>query len=97
MKKMTVVFHDDELYTDLKIEAVKRHMPASVIVSEAVREWLETKEDEELLPVIKAARAQWKETGSRPWSEAEREIEEAVIRREGVLSVAEGKKKYVPG
>jgi len=50
-KKMTVVFHDEELYTDLKIEAVRMHRSASDIVAEAVKEWLETKESEELVPL----------------------------------------------
>ncbi len=68
-KKMTVVFHDEELYTDLKIEAVRRNRPASAIISEAVREWLEVKEEEELLPEIDAAIAEYEEKGGRPWEE----------------------------
>ena len=82
-KRMTVVFHDEGLYTDLKIEAVRRHKSASDIVAEAVQEWLEDREDAELLPVIKAARAEWQEKGGRPWAEAEQELERAVSRREG--------------
>ena len=82
-RKMTVVFHDEDLYTQLKVEAVRRHMAASDIVADAVREWLESREDAELLPDIEAARSEWKEKGGRPWSEAEREIEESVSRREG--------------
>ncbi len=39
-RKMTVVFHDEGLYTYLKVEAARRHRPASEIVSEAVQEWL---------------------------------------------------------
>ena len=35
-RRMTVVFHDEELYTDLKVEAVRRHKPASDIVADAV-------------------------------------------------------------
>ena len=88
-RKMTVVFHDESLYTQLKIEAVKRHIAASEIIAEAVREWLESREDAELLPVIEAARAEWKEKGGRPWSEVEREMEESVAQREGA---AEGKR-----
>ena len=67
-KPMTVVFHDEELYTCLKVEAARRHNPASDIVAEAVREWLERQEDMELLPVIEAARAVWQERGGRPCS-----------------------------
>ena len=81
-RKMTVVFHDEELYTDLKVEAARRHMAASEIITDAVREWLESREDAELLPVIEGAITEWKEKGGRPWAEAEQELEEAVSRRE---------------
>jgi hypothetical protein len=79
---MTVVFHDEELYTYLKVEAARRHMPASDIVTDAVREWLESREDAEVLPVIESARAEWEEKGGRPWPEVEHELEEAVTQRE---------------
>jgi hypothetical protein len=82
-RKMTLVFHDEDLYTQLKIEAVKRRTTASDIVADAVREWLESCEDAELAPVIEASRTEWKEKGGRPWSEAEREIEESINRRKG--------------
>ena len=82
-RKMTVVFHDEELYTYLKVEAARRHMPASEIIADAVSEWLESREDAELLPAIEAARTEWKEKGGRSWSESERELEESISRREG--------------
>ena len=82
-RKVTLVFHDEDLYTQLKIEAIRRRTTASNIVADAVREWLESREDAELLPVIEAARTEWKEKGGRPWSEAEREIEESIDHREG--------------
>ena len=81
-RKMTVVFHDEALYTRLKVEAAWRHMPASEIVADAVREWLESSEDAGLLPEIESARSEWKEKGGRPWSEVERELEEDVGERE---------------
>ena len=81
-RKMTVVFHDEELYTYLKVEAARRHTAASEIITDAVREWLESREDAELLPVIESARSEWKEKGGRPWSEVERELGEAVTQRE---------------
>ena len=83
-RRMTVVFHDEELYTYLKVEAARRHMPASDIVADAVHEWLESREDAELLPTIETACAEWKERGGRPWSEVESELEEAVTKREEV-------------
>jgi len=82
-RKVTLVFHDEDLYTQLKIEAIRRRTTASNIVADAVREWLESREDAELLPVIDSARAEWKEKGGRPWSEAEHELEESIRRREG--------------
>ncbi len=81
-RKMTVVFHDEELYTQLKVEAVRRRMTASDIVSDAVREWLESREDAELLSVIDTARAEWQEKGGRPWAEAAREVKNSIDRRE---------------
>ena len=83
-RKMTLVFHDEDLYTQLKIEAVRRRTTASFIVADAVREWLESREDAELLPAIEAARTEWEEKGGRPWSKAERELEESVSHREGL-------------
>lgn len=81
-RKMTVVFHNEDLYTYLKVEAARRHMPASEIIADAVSEWLESREDAELLPAIEAARTEWKEKGGRSWSESERELEESISRRE---------------
>jgi hypothetical protein len=42
---MTVVFDDEELYTALKVEAARRHVPAKDIVAEALQQWLELQED----------------------------------------------------
>jgi hypothetical protein len=79
---MTVVFHDEDLYTYLKVEAARRHMPASEIMADAVREWLESREDAELVPVIETARAEWKKKGGRPWSKVEKDLEKSVNGRE---------------
>ena len=80
-REMTVVFHDEDLYTNLKVEAVKRRTTASDIIAVAVREWLENQEDADLLSAIEAARREWEEKGSRHWSEVEKELEEAVKSR----------------
>jgi hypothetical protein len=63
VKRMTVVFDDEDLYTTLKIEAIRRGRAAKDIVSEAVREWLETREDEELQGEIEEARLAWEREG----------------------------------
>ena len=86
-KKMTVVFHDEELYTELKVEAARRHTAASEIIADAVREWLESQEDAELLPTIEAARMEWKEKGGRPWDEVEHEAEKVISERERAAEV----------
>ena len=83
-RKMTVVFHDENLYTYLKVEAARRHMPASEIIADAVNEWLESREDTELMPAIESARAEWKEKGGRPWSEIEGQLQESINQREEV-------------
>ena len=83
-RKMTVVFHDEDLYTYLKVEAARRHVPASEIIADAVTEWLESREDAELMPAIESARAEWKEKGGRLWLKIEGEIEESIDHRDGV-------------
>ncbi len=90
-KKMTVVFHDEQLYLDLKIEAVRRNRSASEIVSEAVMEWLQTKEDEELVPVAESAIADWEQNGGFKLEDVDREIEAARIKFQKNTVVAEKK------
>jgi len=81
-RKMTVVFHDEDLYTSLKVEAARCHCAASGIVADAVRQWLENREDADLIPVIDAARTEWQEKGGRSWFDVEQEVSEAVSKRE---------------
>ena len=86
-RKMTVVFHNEDLYTYLKVEAARRHMPASEIIADAVSEWLESREDAELLPTIEATRTEWKAKGGRPWSEIERETEATIDHHEQTVGL----------
>ena len=79
-RKMTVVFHDEDLYTYLKVEAARRHIAASDIVAAAVQEWLDAREDEALVPLVEAAEAEYKEKGGKPWSDVERENKTTSIR-----------------
>jgi hypothetical protein len=88
-RKMTVVFHDEELYTSLKVEAARLHIAASEIIAEAVRDWMDAREDEELLPVIEARLEEYKEKGAKTWHEVEREAEEAIEKRDKLSIVAE--------
>ena len=64
-KRMTVVFEDDGLYTALKVEAARKGQPARDIVAQAVREWLEAQEDEELRADVEEARQEWDRDGGR--------------------------------
>ena len=80
-RRMTVVFHDEDLYTELKIQAIRRRKPANKIIAEAVHEWLESQEDAGLLPVIESARAEWKEKGGRPWAEVEEKLDKTISKR----------------
>lgn len=52
-RRMTVVFDDEELYTSVKVEAARRHVPAKDLVAEALREWLELQEDREDLETLR--------------------------------------------
>ena len=47
-KRMTVIFDDESLYTALKVEAVRTGRHAKYIIADAVSDWLETREDQEL-------------------------------------------------
>ncbi len=62
-KRMTVVFDDEGLYTELKVAVARTGRHAKDIVTEAVREWLETKEDEELRQDLNEARTEWNVLG----------------------------------
>ena len=68
-KRMTVIFEDEALYTALKVEAARSGRHAKDIVSEAVREWLEASEDEELRSELEAARNEWEREGGVEASE----------------------------
>ncbi len=58
-KRMTVIFEDEALYTALKVEAARKGRHAKDIVAEAVSEWLEAREDEELRAGLEEARHEW--------------------------------------
>jgi hypothetical protein len=68
-KRMTVVFKNENTYIQLKVEAAKRNINASDIVSEAVVEWIESQEDLELSPLIKNSQDEVKYSGTKSWKE----------------------------
>jgi len=75
VKRMTVVFDDDELYVTLKIEAARSGRHAKDIVAEALRGWLEAREDAELAPELDTARAEWQVHGGEEAAEFFRRLE----------------------
>lgn len=62
-KRMTVVFDDEELYTAVKVEAARRHVPAKDIVAEALREWIQLQEDMEDVRIAEERIAEYDRTG----------------------------------
>ena len=62
-KRMTVIFDDEALYTALKVEAARKGRHAKDIIAEAVSEWLEAREDEELRAGLDEARQEWEREG----------------------------------
>ena len=64
---MTVVFKDENVYKHLKVEAAKRDINASEIVSEAIVEWIESREDVELAPLIKESQEEVNKSGTKSW------------------------------
>ena len=58
-KRMTVVFGDGGLYTALKVAAVRSGQHAKDIVAQAVRDWLQAREDEELQAGLAESRREW--------------------------------------
>ena len=62
-RKMTVVFHNEELYTDLKVEAARRHIAASDILAEAGQERLGVEGRGERVALIKAGKGEQEKKG----------------------------------
>ncbi len=73
-KRMTVIFKDENIYTHLKVEAAKRSINASDIVSEAVFEWIESREDIELAPLIKESQKEVRKNGTKSWNKLKQEL-----------------------
>ena len=81
-RRMTVIFHDEDLYTGLKIEAVKCRLSASDLIAEAVKELLESREDFKLIPVIEESRAEYNKKGGRTWDEVSRDLKRHIEKRD---------------
>ena len=73
-KRMTVIFEDEALYTALKVEAARKGRHAKDIIAEALTEWLESREDEELQADLAEARGEWEQRGGVEASEFFRDL-----------------------
>ena len=73
-KRMTVVFKDENIHTHLKVEAVKRNINASDIVSEAIVEWMENREDIELAPLIRKSHKEVEKSGAKLWNKLKEDL-----------------------
>jgi hypothetical protein len=69
VKRMTVVFEEDALYTAVKVAAAKRNAALKDMVPLILREWLETQEDQELLPLVAEARSEYELKGGEEASQ----------------------------
>ena len=76
-KRMTVVFDDEGLYTALKVAAVRSGQHAKDIVAQAVRDWLQAREDEELQADLAESRQEWERDGGREAGEFFAELDAA--------------------
>ncbi|HNQ78060.1 MAG TPA: hypothetical protein PK747_02300 [Acidobacteriota bacterium] len=63
MKRMTLVFDEDSLYTAVKVAAAKRNAALKDLIPQILREWLEAQEDAELLPLVAEAKAEYEAKG----------------------------------
>ena len=71
---MTVVFKDENVYKHLKVEAAKRDINASEIVSEAIVEWIASREDINLAPLIKESQKDARKSGTKSWNKVKEEL-----------------------
>ena len=78
-KRMTVIFEDEALYTALKVEAARKGCYAKDIVADAVRQWLEAMEDEELRAGLKEAREEWEREGGVEASQFLRDLPSGLV------------------
>lgn len=69
MKKVTVIFENEELYTAIKVEAARLNRHLKDVVREALEVWLEVQEDAEDAILAQQALAEYREKGGVPWGE----------------------------
>jgi len=83
MRKVTVVFDDDELYKAIKVEAAKRMRPIKELIAEALELWLEIQEEREDLADYRARMAEYRKEGGVPWGYVKARMRAIVSQRQG--------------
>jgi plasmid stability protein len=77
-RRMTIVFDDEDLYTELKVRAARTHRPAKDIVAEALELLFEASDDERDRIIT---RARMKTFARRGGTEVRGLLEELGIKR----------------
>ena len=81
MKKVTVVFEDDGLYTAMKVQAARMNRPLKALVAEALEAWLEVQEEAEDAVLARESLAEYREKGGVAWEEVKAEMHRILAQR----------------
>ena len=68
-KRLTVTFEDDALYASLRSEAARTGLGPNDILAQALRDWLEAREDSGLAEDLDKARQEYRSVGGIEASE----------------------------
>lgn len=82
MKKVTVVFEDNDLYTAVKVQAAKMGRPLKEVVADALEAWVEAQEELEDLADYDAAMSEYEAKGGIPWDEVKARAREILAQRQ---------------
>jgi len=82
MKKVTVVFDDDGLYTAVKVQAARMDRSLKKVVAEALAAWLEAQEELEDLADYRAAMSEYEAKGGTPWEQVKARAREILAQRQ---------------
>ena len=77
MAQTSITLEDEVLSTAIREEAARRQTTPAELLNQAVREWLESQEDAEIIPELDAARREWEAKGGQEASEFFRQLRES--------------------
>jgi plasmid stability protein len=81
MKKVTVIFDDDDLYTALKVQAARSNRPLKALITDALEAWLEAEEELEDASAYREAMAEHREKGGVPWEDVRARARALLVER----------------